>query len=573
MQRGGHDRMNQPATQQAGTYPRPGATSDIWFLLLLAFLCFGRLLFLHDINYDDNCWLLSIYGTTDLSSFLDTGFRELRRVPQGISLYTLLLPHTLVENSFHLWQSLTILTGFLSSLGIYLLLRSLPGIPSTAPFWAAVFFLIAPIETTQGIVHTSMYRVGTMLSIFSLYLTSRYMQTLKRWYFAGALVLYAFVSVFLLEGAIALEPGRFAILAYLFAASGCSRRESAKRGALLMLPFVLVTIPIVLYKLLLKPFGIYAGTYQTSLWFIAEPSMWYRFIKHFLFDNWIFLAKYMSGFPAWGLALGILGGIAAWNRASPPPPSGRPLDGPGGSSINLPYFTAVLGLILLLFPALMYMYAGRVPTYGFDSRHGIIMQPGNAVLLAGAFAWLYARYGKAIIFRTAAAVFIAMGVFFCNVNIDQYVKTLSNKQQFWRAFAKKFPTLPAKADFVFDVLNPELLYRYYADYDFELPLNLLYSRTSERGKVRSYRAIPASEFSPSTERFFTRLSHYGNDVFDTKNIIPVSFRDGRLYVGKETAGLPGISYSVLANNPVPKASSAPAAGYPLRNRLNYLPRD
>jgi len=565
--------MKHSSTQQVGVSPAPGNTSDIWFLLLLTFLCFGRLLFLGDINYDDNCWLLSIYTTTDLSAFLDTGFRELRRVPQGISLYTLLLPHTLVNNPFPLWQSLTILTELLSSLGIYLLLRSLPGNSSTAPFWAAVFFIIAPTETTQGIIHTSMYRVGTMLSIFSLYLTSVYMQTLKKGYFAAALALYTFVSVFLLEGAIALEPARFAMLAYLLAALGCSWRESAKRGAILMVPFVLVTVPIVLYKLLLKPFGIYAGTYQTSLWFIAEPSMWYRFLRHFLFDNWAFLAKYMSGFPAWGLALGILGGLAAWHRVSPPPPSARSLDRDGGTRRGLPDFTIIFGVILLLFPALMYMYAGRVPTYGFDSRHGIIMQPGNAVLLAGAFAWLYGRYGKALFFKTATTVFIATGIFFCNVNIDQYFKTLSNKQRFWRAFSEKFPTLPPNADFVFDVSNPELLYRYYADYDFELPLNLLYSRTSERGKIRSYRAIPASEFSPSPERFFTRLGHYGNDVFDTKSIIPVAFRNDRLYVGKETVALPGVSYSVLANNPIPKASSVPAAGYPLRHKLNYLPTE
>lgn len=538
-----------------------GRRADLVLIVLFTALACGRLLWLADVYVDDNCWLLAVYNTSGLSGFLDTGFRELRRVPQGIFLYGLFATHALLEGAVYWWQAINLLLQGLTASGIYLLVRALPGNFRLAAFASSILFLVAPVDTTLPVFSNLTTRTGLLLSVFSLYWTARAVQTGRRaLWLVPALLASLFTNYVLVEGALALEPGRFLLAAALLRQKGADLKGAVLGALKISLLFGLSLVPLVVYKMLYKPYGIYGGYYETGVKFVFKYKMWKQAFKHFRFDNWGVLKDLITGFPGWAALLGAAGGGLAWLRLSVP----AERDGEGGLTNGC---VAWLGLALLIFPLMFYMYAGKVPSYGIDTRHGIIMQLGNAVMLGGLLAWLLGRFGKAQV-RASAALLLAAGVFFTNVNLDQFFKTWEHKKDFWAAFTARFPGLPPEADFVMSAENGHLLYRYYADYDFEYPLNMLYSREAGRGAVRKYRVIPAAEFPAGQKGVFERPGHYGTDRFDAGKLIPVAYKGGRLYAGAETAELGGV-YAGLAGNPLPACGGGET--YPLRARARCLP--
>lgn len=543
-----------------------GRKADLLFIAAFTVLCLGRLLWLLNVYVDDNCWLLSMYNTPGLSGFLDTGFRELRCVPQGVFLYGLFVTHTFLSDAVFWWQALNLVMQGLTGAGIYLLVRALPGNFRFAAFASAVFFLIAPVDTTLPVFSNLTRRAGLLTSIFSLILTVKAVETgRKARYLLPALLVSALTNYLLIEGAMSLEPGRFLLMAALFRQKGESLKGAALKALKWSLAFGLSLVPLAVFKMLYKPFGLYGGYYETGVKFIFRYSMWKQAFKHFCFDNWKVFRALIEGFPFWAALLGLAGGLLAW--VSPWGAGTDKAEVSGGRLDNR--FAAALGLALLVFPLMFYMYAGKVPTYGIDSRHGVLMQLGNAVMLGGLLAWLAVKTGWKAWLRAWTAALFAVGVFFSNVNLDQYFKTWEHQKTFWRAFAERFPELPPKADFLMGVDNHELLYRYYGDYDFEYPLNMLYSREGRRGDMRPYRVVPAAELAVTERGAFKRLGHFGEEVFDTATLIPVGFKDGRFYSGKETAVLGGV-FKALAGNPLPGPGGKSAITYPLRRRAGYL---
>ena len=44
------------------------------FIVYLAVISYGRIYFLYDIVWDDNCWLMAAYTRGNLEQYLNTGF-------------------------------------------------------------------------------------------------------------------------------------------------------------------------------------------------------------------------------------------------------------------------------------------------------------------------------------------------------------------------------------------------------------------------------------------------------------------------------------------------------------------
>lgn len=565
-------------------FGRHPAAADIFFIAALAVFCCGRILFLQDIAFDDDCWLLAVYNSTNLSQFLDTGARELRRVPQGVFTYVFFLMGTFLESPVLLWHPITLAIQALTAVVLYLLVRSFSGSRSLYPFLAACLFLVLPTDNTLPVFTNFFTRVAGLLSVASLLFTARAVDSRREKLYKGlALFAAVFTYYFLAEAAISLEPARFIMLGCMLRARGVSAKETARRASLTLLPFLLSALPLVAYKMLYKPYGIYAGSYETSLKFLFDFGNWLEVLKHFGFYNWVVLAGLIDRFPVWPFLLASGSGIISWvvlTRFS----GNEPAD----SVPVLPEKkVVVLGFVLLLFPAMFYMYAGKVPSYGYESRHAILMQAGNAIMLAGALALLLRKFSRYRAVKALTAFGFAAGVFFGNLNLDQYYKTLEYKRHFWSAFTKRFPVLPERADFVFDLDPSRLVYGYYAAYQYEYAINMLYARSTERGDVRKYRVLAADCFTAMEHAELVFPGHYGRDIFDTKKLIPVAFRDGRIYVGKEILELEkagggklksddglrwtSLTYRLLADNPLPDVTNTPPPDYPLRARLaGYL---
>ena len=94
-------------------------------LLLLALASYGRVLFMKDIFWDDNCWLEAIYASNNLSQFLQAGFVEMRRLPLGAFFYYFFDLHKLTNHAIPLWETFNLAVQVVTPLLIYRLTTNL----------------------------------------------------------------------------------------------------------------------------------------------------------------------------------------------------------------------------------------------------------------------------------------------------------------------------------------------------------------------------------------------------------------------------------------------------------------
>lgn len=578
---------------------------DIFSLIIisLALLSYVRILLLLNVFEDDNAWLLSVYASGNLSEFLNTGWIELRRIPQGIFLYYFLGAHKLFDNPYILWQSLNLLIQVVSPLLLYYFLNNLIKDRYLA-FLSACCFIVYPIDTTLPVFSNIYYRIGIMLTITSFYFTERGLSKNIRWVFLLISFLLSGISHYILiEGTIALEPARLFFIGYIFYNKGILSKDLIKKTLIIWLPFFLLCIPLIIYKLIFKPYGIYTGTYKTDISFLLNLKMHRELIKMLLFANWkIMFLKYLSHLSVWSILSGLFTAamvIYMFRRSDVSGKLNLRMSSQAhhnvGSSVRLALLIfVVLGIVLLIPPVVMYGLADRVPSFGPNSRHGIILQMGYAVILgsilyaiyrkASSDVWSYASKDlKLKVVNLFIAIFFALGVFFNNLNLDIYFNIWEKQKDFWQAFTKRFPTLPEKADFFFDIKSDRPMDTLNLDtsYDLEFVINMLYARSEDSERFRNYRVIARDEWKSlekdveKSDNAFKRPSHWGEDVFNLKEIVVISYSKNKLFVNHEVIEqYPDITYRILADKNPSELSVrqthdvSKSASYPLRGKLS-----
>lgn len=562
---------------------------------VLAILSYSRILFLQDVFEDDNAWLLSVYASSNLSEFLKTGWTELRRIPQGVFLYYFLGAHRLFDNTFILWQSLNLLIQVASPLLLYYFLNNLIKNKYLA-FLSACCFILYPIDSTLPVFSNIYYRIGIMLTITSFYLTERVLHKDIKWVFLFIAIMLSGISHYILiEGTIALEPARLFFIGYIFYNKGILSKNLIKKTLIIWLPFFLLCIPLIIYKVIFKPYGIYAGMYKTDISFLLNFKMHRELVKMLLFGNWrIMFLKYLSHLTVWSMLSGLLTAAAVIYMLRRSDVYGKlnlqmsnkshPDVRANGHSPLLIF--VILGVVLLIPPVIMYGLAGRVPNFGPNSRHGVILQVGYAIILGSI---LYAIYRKAskgsglLVVNLFIAIFFALGVFFNNMNLDIYFSAWEKQKDFWQAFTKRFPTLPEKANF-FLVIDPDRPMDHLnldTYYDLEFVINMLYAKSKDPERFRNYRVIARDEWKSleghveKSNNAFKRPSHWGDDIFKIEELIIIHYSKNKFLMNKEIIEqYPDILlYRILAGRnfselPVPKSHDAPeSALYPLRKKL------
>ncbi len=570
---------------------------DIFSLIIgsLALLSYIRILLLLNVFEDDNAWLVSVYASSNLSEFLNTGWIELRRVPQGVFLYYFLGAHRLFDNPYILWQSLNLSIQVASPLLLYYFLNNLIKDRYLA-FLSACCFIVYPIDTTLPVFSNIYYRIGIILTIISFYLTERGLSKDIRWVFLFISFLLSGISHYILiEGTIALEPARLFFIGYIFYNKGIASKDLFKKTLIVWLPFFLLCIPLIMYKLMFKPYGIYAGTYKTDISFLLNFAIYKELVKMFLFANWkIMLSKYLSYLTVWSILSGLFAiamsiymfrrydvssklNLKMSNQAHPD------LEANGRSPLLI---FVVLGVVLLVPPVIMYGLAGRAPKFGPNSRHGIILQMGYAIILGSILYAIYKRASKGsrlLVVNLFIAIFIALGVFFNNMNLDIYFSAWEEQKDFWQVFTKRFPTLPEKADFflVIDQDRPMDILNLDTSYDLEFAINMLYAKSKDPKRFRSYKVIASDEWKSlekhveKSNNTFNRLSHWGEDMFKIEELIIIHYSKNKLLMNKEIIEqYPDIAYRILADKNFPELSIRQAhdvpesASYPLRKKLS-----
>ena len=562
---------------------------DIFSLIIvsLALLSYVRILLLLNVFEDDNAWLLSVYASSNLSEFLNTGWIELRRIPQGVFLYYFLGAHKLFDNPYILWQPLNLIIQLVSPLLLYYFLNNLIKDRYLA-FLSASCFIVYPIDTTLPVFSNIYYRIGIMLTIISFYLTERGLSKNIKWVFLFISFLLSGISHYILiEGTIALEPARLFFIGYIFYNKGILSKNLIKKTLIIWLPFFLLCIPLIIYKLIFKPYGIYADMYKTDISFLLNLQMYKELTKMLLFVNWkILFFKYLSHLKTWSILSGIFTVIIVIYIIRRSKVSGK-LNLKISNQVNFNEWAdsrsrvlifIFFGIVLLIPPVIMYGLAGRVPNFGPNSRHGVILQMGYAITLGSI---LYAIYRKAskgsglLVVNLFIAIFFALGVFFNNINLDIYFNAWEKQKDFWQAFTKRFPTLPEKATF-FLVIDPDRPMDHLnldTYYDLEFVINMLYTKSKDPKRFRNYNVISVDELESleghveKSNKVFKRSSHWGEDVFDLKEIVVIYYSKNKLLVNHEVIEqYPDITYRILADKDFPELPES--ASYPLRKKLS-----
>lgn len=558
-------------------------------IVFFAVLSYSRLLFFRDVFWDDNCWLMAAYSSSTLDQFLDKGFYEIRRVLLGVFLYFFFSLSKSTEHAYLIWHSVNLGIQIVTPIVLYLFLNSLLKERKLLSFFAAFSFVIFPLDITLPYLSAINYRIATMLALISFCLTQRaFAEGGIRWaLLVTALVISAISYYVFLEMTIVFEGARLFVIGYIFYKRGSKGKLLIKDTIKYWFPFFLICIPLVLYKLIYKPYGIYSGMYKTDFLFFMNWKSHADVLRVFLFDQWKVSLPYLRNLKLWSIILGISAAGSSFfllEKMTNIPEAGLKYNGAFKNRWNPVRTVLLFGLFFLVPPMLFLEFAGLEISSGLYSSHLNQLQIGYSMIMGAILYSLYNifyySHSRVQVINLFMGILVGFSVLFNNLNLDTYFKSWERQERFWKVFTDRFPSLPENATFMMDVRD---FYFYDATdldnaYDLEFILNLLYADSKRPEDFRRYKVFPLEEFKPemadrfrcnqANEERLERATHFGKDALNPCEFIIVYYRDGKLMVNREIKEmLPNIPYREWLNNDFPALPHKPAA-YPLRYKLN-----
>lgn len=562
------------------------------FIFFLVVVSYGKLYFLHDVFWDDNCWLLSVYASKDITEYLNTGWLELRRVSLGLFTFYFFSLHKNSDLFYLVGTTVNIMTQIFIPLFLYLFLKNLLSTGRLLVFFITTSLLIYPLDFTLPVFVNINYRIGMMLVISSFYFMERALVGEKT---SGLFLIVSFVAASLshyifIEATLAFEITRLFIIGYIFYKKGITdNKKLISKSLIYWSPFLLLSVPLVVYKLLFKPYGIYSGVYKYDYFFLLNWGEHVKTLNWFFFKKWRFLFKHIHELNWESVLLSLLAiiiSILVFKKISNliyneikhdllPKYSFQKVS-------KASMYSLVIGLAFLLPPLFMLEFAGRELDYTVNSYHFVLLQPGYSIILGCLLHFLYKGFsyleiGRKILYMIMALL-IGMSVLLNNLNLDLYFASRDRQMHFWQTFTNRFPAIPQNATFMIDARD--FFYYDFTDldntYDLEPALNILYNDTTDPKHFRKYKAFAIEEFRPSmVEKYdcsksntgkIERTTHFGKEVLDPCKFIVVYYREGKLLVNREIVDKhPDIIYKNWANKDFPELPSP--VNYPLRYKL------
>lgn len=578
-------------------------------LIILSSLAFLRIWFVRDIIWDDNFWAETIYECQNYDCFLNTGILEMARPQLGPYVYSLFWFYRYTDYFYVVWHSIDTLTSLVSPLLLYLFLRNLFPKKQELAFFSAAAFVVFHLDQTLAFASASNYRIGLMLTILSFFLTERGFQ--KNEVRAGYLAVSAICAVVshsvFIEATLALEPARGLAIAYLVKTRLTRAKPVWKWTLRYWYLFVLLTLPIIEYKLLYKPYGLYGHMYGINPLFFLDWRTTLLTAAHYFQFSWFVIAQHLDQVTATSWILGLVASVGAYfilYKTKRLPVFGRLraelASHPAGHIVRSAWRTdkkfLLLGATAFLFPAAFFQVISRPPLTNMEtySNHALIAQMGYG-MLAG---WLIAIAYRASVLRNKrdpwmkyfVATLFGAGVFFNSATLDQFLESWTVQNRFWTAFTQRFPSIPDGKHFIFDVPSLPVLYSDTNNaYSLGFQLNLLYATSVDPSPFRRATAQEVEKWAghivlaaraDAIRRNATRddensvvnlpivsETHFGKLTLMPENFIFVRYRDGELLVNEEISEkYPDIWYRDWLNKPFPDLP-APPSSYPLRYKM------
>lgn len=93
---------------------------------------------------------------------------------------------------------------------------------------------------------------------------------------------------------LALEPARYLLFAFLSDGKRWYQREHLQVAMRRIAPFILLSLPLIVYKLGMPASGIHAGLYKPDVVHLMEPRQYAVSLAHFIFFPWVVLDSSMK---------------------------------------------------------------------------------------------------------------------------------------------------------------------------------------------------------------------------------------------------------------------------------------
>jgi len=537
--------MKYSATDNIGRY-----RAEL-LIALFSLICWGRLLTMSGIWWDDWAWVWYYFGTDSTAEFMRP-FEWLKHKSVG---YMLLLNFKLFplfrEYTTNVWSLLRFTVFTLNAIILYRIARSVLRDKDIMPLAVAVIYLSSPVVNHLALV-THNYHVFLFFYLMSIHLSVKSVAAGKIMspYYVLA-ILFSFFSMISLESFIFFDVLRFLLFFLVlrgFRGSGDTVSGALKSGFIAWLPFLLTGSAILVEALMVPQKGPYAGVYSAGgfsldfMYTVLERysvSMKYIFIKIYSLTYKYALIRereMVSVFISFAAAVYafflLKGRLHESNRKDTSPLSGRE----AGRAALFGLLTVVVGL-------LPYALTREAVKYGHQSRHGLLAAIGASIFLP---AVLLAFYNRKLLSRRVCpwifGLLVFLGVLQCNYTIKVYKDNWDYQRSIWWQMIWRAPDIKPHTFMIIDMPWSEAP----GGGSYVLPpgLNLAYAKSGNKEEIFSHYAYELRNAFRTDETNYRGIcdkevvefqTYRGRTRIYPKNLIAASYQDGYLFINDEIA--------------------------------------
>ncbi|RJR21775.1 MAG: hypothetical protein C4581_01665 [Nitrospiraceae bacterium] len=517
-------------------------------IALFSLICWGRILTMSGIWWDDWAWVWYYFGSDSTAEFMRP-FEWLKHKSVGyMLLLNFKLFHIFREYTTNLWSLLRFTVFTLNAIIIYRIARSILRDKDIIPLALAVIYVSSPVVNHLALV-THNYHVFLFFYLISILLSVKSVaagKIMSPYYLLA--ILFSFFSMISLESFVFFDVLRFLLFFVIIRRSGEVFSTALKRSFIAWLPFVLTGTIILVEALIVPQQGPYAGVYSAgrfSLDFIYTVieryyvSMKYIFIKiysltykHALIREREMTSVFIS-LAAAVYAFYLFKSIV--RESSLKDTAHRPVREPGQ--------VALFGLLTVIIGLLPYALTREAVTYGHQSRHGLLAAIGASIFFPAVLITFH--HNKLLGKRTCQSIFallVFFGVLQCNYTIKTYKDNWEHQRSIWWQMVWRAPDIRPNTFMVIDMPWNEAP----GGGSYVLPpgLNLAYAKSGDKKEIFSHYAYELRNAFRTDETNYRGIYEKEVVEFQTyrgltriypRNLIAASYQDEYLYLNDEIA--------------------------------------
>ncbi len=522
---------------------------QILLIITVSLLCWGGLLTLKGIWWDDWAWIWQYYISDDFNEYI-IPFQNLNKVIEGTVLYTLIkLIDVFKYSVLQIFNILKFIIFTANSILVYFIARFFFTKKNIFPETLAVVFLISPIVNNLCLV-TLLYHLELLSFFLSILFSIKAVgkEKINKKYYLFALLFGAY-PLMALGSYVFFDVLRLCVVFFAFIKIRKFKLEIAlKRSLLFWSPFLLIGAGVIIHTMLYPQSGAYSGAYKLepiSLTFI------YKFLaRYFLSLRYFFTLYTVKPFYTilksvninflFAIVTTIIMSLYIVRR------------GIIFKKINQNHFfqkpiiiTLLFGIFATLVGIFPYAMVRGSIGFGLDSRHGILANVGVTIFLSALLFMFYKNNIAGKVFSyILLAIVIFSGVFLSRSAVLAYSNDWKQQRTFWWQFAWRVPDLNKDTFLIIDLPRNEFEYfgPWRGAYSLTGPLNLIYAKSYNKTDTNAHFALSMYEERSSVKVYsFEEVyqkdivefnAFYGIQKFYPKNLLVSVFRNDYLEINE-----------------------------------------